>query len=220
MIGSHLIKTWSKTQANIALSSAESEFYGTLKTAQESIGLISLTRELGQDMRARLLVDASAALGVAQRLGVGKIRHLQTGALWLQEQELRKVMTLTKVPGADNRADIATKNVNREILERHIAGMSGDFASGRAEKAVQIHHLDRDIRQLKWELKKNASLTLVGNIDAGDDFTESEVNNIEGHVKSVEERHWKAVEKYIDEWERNFCRQEGGSLKRIREHRC
>ena len=98
-------------------------------------------------------------------------------------------MTLTKVPGADNRADIATKNVNGEIIERHVAGTSGEFASGRAEKAVQIHHLDRDIRQLKWELKKNASLTLVDNIDTGKHFTESEVDNIEGHVKSVLERH-------------------------------
>ena len=71
MLGKHLVKTWSKTQANIALSSAESEFYGTLKTAQESIGLISMAREFSTELKARLLVDASAALGVAQRLGVG-----------------------------------------------------------------------------------------------------------------------------------------------------
>lgn len=61
--------------------------------------MISLGREFDMEYKARLMVDASAALGVAQRMGVGKIRHLQTGALWLQEQELRKVLRLAKVPG-------------------------------------------------------------------------------------------------------------------------
>ena len=32
-----------------------------------------------------LYVDASAAIGVAQRTGLGKIRHLDTGSLWLQQ---------------------------------------------------------------------------------------------------------------------------------------
>ena len=86
MLGSHLWKTWSKTQTSIALFSAETDIYGTMKTAQESIGLISMAREFQVELKARLLCDASAALGVAQQVGIGKIRHLQTGALWLQEQ--------------------------------------------------------------------------------------------------------------------------------------
>ena len=77
MIGNHTIKTWAKTQSSVALSSAESEFYATLKAAQESIGIISMCKDLGH----RLFADASAVLGVAQRLGVGRIRHLETGAL-------------------------------------------------------------------------------------------------------------------------------------------
>ena len=83
MIGSHLIKTWSKTQANIALSSAGSELYATLKAAQESLGIIAFAKEFNLVMTVNLQVDASAALGVAQRVGIGKSWHLQTGALWL-----------------------------------------------------------------------------------------------------------------------------------------
>ena len=152
-MGSHLIKTWAKTQTSVALSSAESEFYATLKAAQESIGVIAMCRELGLTLKARVLVDASAALGVAQRLGVGRIRHLETGALWLQEQELRKVLSLNKVPGSSNCADAMTKYVSREVLERHIDGMSGIFLEGRAGKAVQIHSISRYIRQLKHKLQ-------------------------------------------------------------------
>ena len=82
-LGDHLLRSWSKTQTNIALSSAESEFYATMKAAQESIGMGAMGRELCMELSIRLLVDASAALGVAQRQGIGKIRHLQIGALWI-----------------------------------------------------------------------------------------------------------------------------------------
>ena len=85
-IGDHLVRTWSKTQANIALSSAESEFYATLKACQESLGMSALANELNLKLGIRVNVDASAALGVAQRQGLGKLRHLQTGSLWIQEQ--------------------------------------------------------------------------------------------------------------------------------------
>ena len=153
MAGRHLIKTYSKTQANIALSSAESEFYATMKASQETIGLISLAREFSMSLKARVMVDASAALGVAQRMGVGKIRHLQTGALWIQELELRKQLSLNKIPGADNVSDLMTKNVSREILERHVKGLSGTFTDGRAQKAVQLHVIQRQVRQLKADAR-------------------------------------------------------------------
>ena len=32
-----------------------------------------------------MYVDAAAAIGVAQRVGLGKLRHLETQSLWLQE---------------------------------------------------------------------------------------------------------------------------------------
>ena len=102
MIGTHPIRMYSKTQSLIALSSPESEFYGTLKAATEGIGMLSLLEDLGQKLKLTMKVDASAALGVIQRRGVGKIRHLQTGSLWLQEQQLRDVITFRKTPGSDN----------------------------------------------------------------------------------------------------------------------
>ena len=117
MLGDDMIRTWSKTQTNIALSSAESEFYATLKAAQESLGMAAMIGEMNQTLKIRVLVDASAALGVAQRQGLGKLRHLQTGALWIQEQEIKRRMKLSKVAGSLNTSDILTKNIQRELLE-------------------------------------------------------------------------------------------------------
>ena len=42
-----------------------------MKICQESIGMISLGKELMMNLKARVMVDAGAALGVAQRMGVG-----------------------------------------------------------------------------------------------------------------------------------------------------
>ena len=69
----------------------------------------SLRKELGQSVKMRMHMDASAEFGIAPRRGVGKVRHLDTGTLWLQENDLKKVTELVKVPGVSNIADISTK---------------------------------------------------------------------------------------------------------------
>ena len=46
-LGSHTLKTWSSTQAVIALSSGESEYYGIVKGASVLLGALSLFRDLG-----------------------------------------------------------------------------------------------------------------------------------------------------------------------------
>ena len=78
MHGSHLLKAYSKTQQTIALSSGEAEFYLMVKAASEAMGLQAMAKDFGKAMAPWLYVDASAALGVAQRVGLGKVRHLET----------------------------------------------------------------------------------------------------------------------------------------------
>ena len=80
-----MLKTWSRTQSHIALSLEEFEFCATMKTCKESLGVTALAREFSDELKTRVLVAASAELRVAQRQGLGELRHLQTGALWIQE---------------------------------------------------------------------------------------------------------------------------------------
>ena len=153
MIGGHLIKSYSKTQTIVALPSAESEFYAPLKAAQEGRGITALAKDLDVLVKPKIMVDASNALGVAPRLGIGKIRHLQTGALWLQDEELRKVIRLSKVPGRENNSDTITKNVSRELLERHLQSMGGKFIERWAEKAVELNAVEKQVCQVEAEVK-------------------------------------------------------------------
>ena len=79
-----------------------------VRGAAEGIGLISLGRDLGIEYLIRLHIDASAALGIIERRGVGRVRHLEVGSLWIQEQQLKRIVEMLKVPGLENPADLVT----------------------------------------------------------------------------------------------------------------
>ena len=104
-----ILKTWSSTQASIAQSSGEAEYYALVRAASESLGMQSLMRDMGWDAKIRLLVDSSAAKSIASRTGLGKPRHLEIKFLWLQEAVRRKKVVLSKVRGGVNPADVLTK---------------------------------------------------------------------------------------------------------------
>ena len=107
-------RLYSKTQCTIAQSSAVSELIAVVNAACETIGTVSLAHDLGIKLRVRLHVDAAAALSILERKGTGRVRHLNIGVLCLQEQQLRRVVELTKVLGTSNPADLMTKHFGQE----------------------------------------------------------------------------------------------------------
>ena len=60
---------WSKTQAVIALSSAEAELIAMVKCTAECIGITSMMKDYGRDAKIKLYADSSAALAIAKRKG-------------------------------------------------------------------------------------------------------------------------------------------------------
>ena len=83
-IGKHIIKSYSRQQKTIALSSAEAELHAMLAASAETIGIIGLCKDMGINIGGEVYADSSAALGIAQRSGNGKVRHLRVQALWVQ----------------------------------------------------------------------------------------------------------------------------------------
>ena len=69
----------------MALSSGESELYATLKAAAETLGVIAMYQDFGLSMAGEIWGDARAALGIINRKGLGKTRHIDTGLLWVQQ---------------------------------------------------------------------------------------------------------------------------------------
>ena len=83
--GNHLIKHWCTTQKVVTLSSGEAELTGIVKGATEALGLKSLSADLGWDAGLKLHANSYAAIGICKRSGIGRVRHLATGQLWVKE---------------------------------------------------------------------------------------------------------------------------------------
>ena len=97
------LKSWSRTQPTIALSSGEAELAAVVAGAAEGLGMLSLLRDFGMTtMRLSLKSDATAAIGITEREGLGKVRHLATADLWVQQRLRRNEFRISKVPGTEN----------------------------------------------------------------------------------------------------------------------
>jgi hypothetical protein len=138
LIGGRNVKHWSKTQSTIALSSGEAELNGIGQGIAQGLGVQSICRDLGYDYGLRVHTDATAAIGIARRRGMGKIRHLDTTDLWIQEVVRSGRVELLKVLGAENPADILTKYVERPLIQKMLAKMGMLQLSGRAKCAPEI----------------------------------------------------------------------------------
>ena len=118
MHGSHLVKAYSRTQSNIALSSGEAVSYGLVSTASEALGHVAMSEDFGDKIDAYLYADASAAIAVAGREGVGRIRHLDTQSLWLQQALRQRWLGLGKVLGTENPSDVVGRARRPQVVGR------------------------------------------------------------------------------------------------------
>ena len=123
MLGSHTLKTWSKDQSVIALSSGEAELYAANFGAAQALGLKSMAGDLGLSLKIFLFIDAKAALGIINRQGLGKVRHIEVQDLWLQEAVKKKRIEIFKVDGNDNVSDLMTKPLSFEVMKGHLDKM-------------------------------------------------------------------------------------------------
>ena len=117
--GSQCLKMWSSTQTTIALSSLEAKLYALTKGAAQGLGMMSLLGDFGVSIGVTIHADASAAIGIVRRAGLGKLRHLNVRYLLVQDQVKREQLGLEKVAGTDSPADLATKHFNAEVMKKH-----------------------------------------------------------------------------------------------------
>ena len=122
MRGRHCIRAYSKTQTTVCLSSAEAELGGIVTAASQGLGLQSMAGDLGLTWKLDLLADASAAIGICRRRGLGKVRHLHVADLWVQDKLKAGAFSLTKWPGSENLADLLTKYLDRATMEKTPTG--------------------------------------------------------------------------------------------------
>jgi hypothetical protein len=120
-LGGHCVKTWSSTQAPIALSSAEAEYYAMVEACTRAMGLRTMLCEIGVKTSGPIFLysDSSAARSFASRRGLGRMRHMEVRHLWLQSAVAGQEVLVRRVSGDDNPADLLTKYLSvREVCCR------------------------------------------------------------------------------------------------------
>ena len=134
MLGKHLIKTWSKQQTVVALSSAEAELYAGSKAGSEAIGMQTWLHDLGWQVPVRMHMDSSSALSLIHREGLGKAKHISIQYLWLQDAVKHGRMVCLKIAGESNPSDLMTKNLAGDRITYLMRLLGHWFLEGRMDE--------------------------------------------------------------------------------------
>ena len=106
-----------------------------VKGSSELLGLRSLAEDIGAHLSLELASDATAAIGMVARLGIGKVRHLAVSDLWVQHIARSRQIAFGKINGAQNAGYLMTKGVDAETMERHLEKMGYQVYEGRPQSA-------------------------------------------------------------------------------------
>ena len=88
-----------------------------------------MLKDLGIEAKIILYTDSTAARGIIHRAGLGELRHLETGYLWLQAAVKAKRLQVRKVLGTNNPADLFTK---------HLEALTISVEAGRSQAVLGI----------------------------------------------------------------------------------
>jgi len=136
--GKHLLRQQVSTQQVQALSSGEAEFVALVKAGSLALGMKSLLVDMGSSVsKVVLYTDSTAAKGMCQRGGLGRVRHLDTGLLWIQNFVRDGTFALRKILGTENSADLGTKEVSAPTMWKYLKELGFQLRDKPHEKALK-----------------------------------------------------------------------------------
>ena len=95
------------------------------------LGMIAIMEEFGITCKLVIKSDAVAVIGIVKRQGLGRVRHLAVGDLWIKQKAKEGDVKYIKLPGKENTSDIMTKAVEAETLNKHMGSLGLEFREGR-----------------------------------------------------------------------------------------
>ena len=120
MMGS-VVQFGSRTQAVVALSSAESELYAIGTGAQEGLHIANFIKEAITKVNIRIHTDSTSGKSIATRIGSSKkAKHIDLKHLFIQQLVQKGILSIHKISTHDNPADILTKYVPADVLNKHL----------------------------------------------------------------------------------------------------
>ena len=112
----------SSSNSVVALSSAESELYAIGAGAQEGLHIANFIKEATTTkVNIRIHTDSTSGKSIATRIGSSKkAKHIDLKYLFIQQLVQSGVLSIHKISTRDNPADILTKYVSAEVLNKHL----------------------------------------------------------------------------------------------------
>ena len=114
----------------VALSTAESEYISITKGAAHALEVRSAVVEFGLTFNVVCETDASAARAMATRRGVGRVPHLDSRLLWLQQLCAEVVVQVRARPGEHNEAEMGSKMDDLRRMTSLLKGTRTSTANG------------------------------------------------------------------------------------------
>jgi hypothetical protein len=109
------------------------ELYALGTRCGEAMAIRELILNVGISVSAPILrCDSSAALGIAQRKGLAKVKHLEVHMSAVQEWLANDRVKAVKVNADVSLADLLTKTVSGEVLARlrRLFGLGAEVCAG------------------------------------------------------------------------------------------
>ena len=124
MMGS-VVQFGSRTQAVVALSSAESELYAIGTGAQEGLHIANFIKEATTTkttkVNIRIHTDSTSGKSIATRIvSSKKAKHIDLKYIFIQQLVQSGILSIHKISTQDNPADILTKYVPAEVLNKRL----------------------------------------------------------------------------------------------------
>ena len=137
MVGRSCIKHYARGQGVIALSSAEAEFYALASCAAQGMAEQTTARDLGLQLSV-LMMDATAGIAIASRRGLGKVKHVDTQFLWVQEVIQNGKIKIRKKHTSEMLADVMTKAVAEPLMNRMLTTMQFEYRTGHHRLSLKV----------------------------------------------------------------------------------
>ncbi len=104
------------------------------------------------------LTDSSSAKALAQRRGVGRLKHVDLRHLWIQSCARQKLVRLKKVGTRNNVADLNTKNLS-VARRKYLFGLCG---LSENQKKISTNISTTNHNMLEQNVIRRIALLLAG----------------------------------------------------------
>ena len=105
------------------------------KASAEAPCIQSVLSDFGTKVKVEIHSDATAAIGICKRQGLGRVRHLATADLWVQQKVRARELKLFKLPGKENPSDLMTKHKTAPEASRFMSMLGIHSLPGRTKLA-------------------------------------------------------------------------------------